>query len=297
MPNKTSILVTGITGQLGRSLKEIAAAYPNLRFVFVGRQQLDLSNGKSITAFFEHNRFDIFINCAAYTAVDKAEIENELADQINHLAVRQLAHISKQQNAKLIHISSDYVFNGNCSRPYIETDEVAPKCVYGQTKLHAEQAILDTLESNAVIIRTSWLYSKYQTNFVKTMLKLGKECGNLNVIFDQVSTPTYAGDLAKAILDIIHSQLFKQPEFKTNLVHYSNEGVCSWYDFAKTIFEITSTSCNVHPIESKDYPTVAKRPHYSVLNKGKIKQTYSLTIPYWKDSLKQCLLALEENAR
>jgi len=291
-----TILVTGSSGQLGRSIQSIALDYPDYEFVFANRQQLNLSNETSLAKFFGYNTFDIVINCAAYTAVDNAEAEPELANQINHLAVRQLANIAKQQNAKLIHISTDYVFNGKQYRPYLEADEVAPHGVYGQTKLSGEQAIQNTLKNNAIIIRTSWVYSEYGNNFVKTMLKLGQERDSLNVIFDQVGTPTYAKDLAKDIMSIVQSQEFRQEDFTTNILHFSNEGVCSWYDFAKTIFELANIQCHVNAIETKDYPTPAKRPHYSVLNKAKIKQTYNLAIPYWKDSLKQCLTALQGKA-
>ena len=291
-----TILVTGSSGQLGRSIQSIALDYPDYEFVFANRQQLNLSNETSLAKFFGYNTFDIVINCAAYTAVDNAEAEPELANQINHLAVRQLANIAKQQNAKLIHISTDYVFNGKQYRPYLEADEVAPHGVYGQTKLSGEQAIQNTLKNNAIIIRTSWVYSEYGNNFVKTMLKLGQERDSLNVIFDQVGTPTYAKDLARNIMSIVQNQEFHQAYFTTNILHFSNEGVCSWYDFAKTIFELANIQCHVNAIETKDYPTPAKRPHYSVLNKAKIKQTYNLAIPYWKDSLKQCLTALQGKA-
>jgi len=296
MSNIKTILITGSTGQLGQSIQFIATDYPDYKFVFAHRQQLDLSNETGITAFFKNQTFDIIINCAAHTAVDKAESEPELANQINHLAVKQLADIAQQHNTKLIHISTDYVFNGQQYRPYIETDEVEPQSVYGQTKLHGEQAIQNTLKTNAIIIRTSWVYSEYGNNFVKTMLQLGNERDSLNIIFDQVGTPTYASDLAQAIMKIVQSQEFNQADFKTNIVHYSNEGACSWYDFAKAIFELTNIRCHVSPIETKDYPTPAKRPHYSVLNKARIKQTYNLAIPYWKDSLKQCLTALQDKA-
>ena len=296
MSKRQTILVTGSTGQLGQSIQSIKSDYIEYEFIFVNRQQLDLSNEASIAGFFEHNTFDIVVNCAAHTAVDKAESEPELANQINHLAVQQLAHIVKQHRAKLIHISTDYVFSGKGYRPYSETDEVSPDGVYGTTKFQGEQAIKQTLKNNAVIIRTSWVYSEYGNNFVKTMLKLGEERDSLNVIFDQVGTPTYAKDLAKAIMSIIQSKAFNQADFKTNVVHFSNEGVCSWYDFAKTIFELTNIQCIVNPIETKDYRTPAERPYYSVLNKAKIKRTYNLAIPYWKDGIKQCLTALRGKA-
>jgi len=289
-----TILVTGSAGQLGQSIQSIASDYPEYEFVFASRQHLDLSNEDSIANFFGRKSFDIIINCAAHTAVDKAESEAELANQVNHLAVRQLAAIVKKHQTKLIHISTDYVFSGKEYRPYIETDEVAPNGVYGKTKLHGEQAILKILTNNAIIIRTSWVYSEYGNNFVKTMLKLGQERDSLNVIYDQVGTPTYAKDLANAIMTIVQSQVFSETDFKGGIVHFSNEGVCSWYDFTKTIFELTGIQCQVSPIETKDYPTPAARPHYSVLSKTKIKKMYDLAIPYWKDSIKRCLTALQE---
>ena len=291
-----TILVTGCAGQLGRSIQSIAGDFPDFEFVFANRQGLDLSDETSIANFFENQTFDVIINCAAHTAVDKAESEPELANQINHLAVQKLARIVKEHRSKLIHISTDYVFSGKQYRPYLETDEVLPQGVYGETKLNGEHDIQSILKTNAIIIRTSWIYSEYGNNFVKTMLKLGQQRDTLNVIFDQVGTPTYAKDLAKSIMCIIKSQAFNQEYFTTDVVNYSNEGVCSWYDFAKTIFELTNTQCQVLPVETKDYPTPANRPHYSVLNKTKIKQTYHLTIPYWKDSLRLCLTALLSRA-
>ena len=294
MSEQTAILVTGSTGQLGQSLKAIIDNYPQFHFVFANRSQLDLNQSDSITRYFEQHQFDVIINCAAHTAVDKAESEPELANQINHLAVKQLAECAKQHNAKLIHISTDYVFDGKSYRPYSEDDTVAPQGVYGQTKLDGELSVQKILKNNAVIIRTSWVYSEYGNNFVKTMLKLGEERESLNVIFDQVGTPTYAKDLAIAIMEITGSTEFNKNDFDTQIMHFSNEGVCSWYDFSKAIFELSTISCDVSAIETKDYPTPAKRPHYSVLNKAKIKQTYRLTIPYWKDSLKQCLSALQD---
>ena len=296
MTKLQTILVTGCAGQLGQSIQSIAAGYPDFEFVFANRQGLDLNDETSIAKFFENQTFDIIINCAAHTAVDKAESEPELANQVNHLAVQKLARIVKEHSSKLIHISTDYVFSGKQYRPYLETDEVQPQGVYGETKLYGERDIQSILKTNAIIIRTSWIYSEYGNNFVKTMLKLGQQRDTLNVIFDQVGTPTYAKDLAKSIMCIIKSQAFNKEHFKTDIVNYSNEGVCSWYDFAKTIFKLTNTQCRVLPVETKDYPTPAKRPHYSVLNKTKIKQTYHLTIPYWKDSLRLCLTALLSRA-
>jgi len=286
---KLNILVTGQNGQLGQSLAKIAKDYPQFDFIFLGREQLDLSQPATLANALENIAFDIIINCAAYTAVDKAESEPELADAINHLAVEQLAQICNQRRATLIHISTDYVFDGKNYNPYIETDPVDPQGVYGITKLKGEQA-MQAVNPKGAIIRTSWVYSEFGNKFVKTMLRLGAERDSLNVIYDQVGSPTYATDLAQAIL-----ALLSQPEQlnQTQVYHYSNEGVCSWYDFAKAIFEMSGTRCKVNPIETKDYPTPAKRPHYSLMNKAKIKQDYLITIPYWRDSLKIALNCLE----
>jgi len=291
MPKIKTILVTGQNGQLGQSIKASSLQYPQYQFTFTDRKALDLSDSNNITTYFEQNKFDLIINCAAYTAVDKAEDQHALANTINHLAVKQLAEIAQQHHSILIHISTDYVFDGSAHQPYIENTEINPQNIYGSTKLKGEQAI-EAVGCNAIIIRTSWVYSEYGNNFVKTMLRLGNDREQLNVIFDQVGTPTYAKDLATSILTIINSLATKQTDFQQHnlyLYHYSNEGVCSWYDFAKAIFELSGTPCNVFPIETKDYPTPAKRPYYSVLNKAKIKQQYQLNIPYWKDSLQVCL--------
>ena len=294
MSKPQTILVIGSTGQIGQSFQSIEIQYPSYEFVFANRQDFDLSNEISIINFFEGKSFEIIINCAAHTSVDKAESEPELVNQINHLAVKQLAGIAKLNRAKLIHISTDYVYNGENYKPYLETDKVAPQGVYGKTKLDGDEAIQQTLKTNAIIIRTSWIYSEYGNNFVKTMLKLGQERKSLDVIFDQVGTPTYAKDLAKAIMSIIKSEEFNQIDFKTNIYHFSNEGLCSWYDFAKAIFELTNIQCHLRPIETKEYPSPATRPHYSVLNKTKIKQMFSLTISYWKDGVEECLTALHK---
>ena len=296
MTNKiTTILVTGGSGQLGQSIRKVAQYYPNYKFFFPTREELDLAFPTNIREYFDNQTFDLVINCAAYTDVDTAELEPDITNQLNHLAVLQLADTVKRAKGKLIHISTDYVFSGMNYKPYVEDDAVGPQGVYGLTKLKGEQAIESIMPKDAIIIRTSWIYSEYGNNFVKTMLKLGEQRDELKVIFDQVGTPTYAKDLALAIMSIVQSNEFRQANIPTNIVHYSNEGLCSWYDFAKTIFNLTSIQCQVNSIETKDYSLIAKRPHYSVLNKSKIKQAYSIIIPYWEDSLKHCLIELQRN--
>ena len=289
-----SILVTGANGQLGNELRELSVLDANDMFTFIGRSELDLNNSEAIQTWFLDKTFDVIINCAAYTAVDKAESEQMLAKAINTTAVDTLARIAKEKAISLIHISTDYVFDGKNFKPYSETDTPHPQGVYGQTKLDGEEAMLAINPANSIIIRTSWLYSSFCNNFVKTMLRLGKERDELGVIYDQVGTPTYARDLAQAILSIIqHPSLNAQKS--TEIYHFSNEGVCSWYDFALAIFEFSDIHCTVKPIETLDYPTPAKRPHYSLLNKAKIKNTFDITIPYWKDSLQECLGVLKGN--
>jgi len=291
-----TILVTGSSGQLGQSLKRLSSDYPQYEMMFVSRDELDLSRTESIEQFFHQHQFDLIINCAAYTAVDKAESEPELADKANHLAVKKLAEIACLQKSKLIHVSTDYVFNGQHSMPYLETDAVEPQGVYGLTKLLGEQALAAAMPENSLIIRTSWVYSEFGSNFVKTMLKLGQARDSLTVVFDQIGTPTYAHDLATDIMAIAGHSSFNSVNFTSDIVHYSNEGVCSWYDFAKSIFELSTVDCRVEPIEAKEYPTPAVRPHYSVLNKTKIKDCYGVEIPYWKDSLQICLEILQEKS-
>lgn len=289
-----SILVTGGDGQLGNELRQLSVQYSDYTFTFIDRSELDLSNTEDIRSYLMDKSFDVIISCAAYTAVDKAESEQTLAGEINTTAVATLAKIAKEKGISLIHISTDYVFDGNNFKPYVETDLTNPQSIYGQTKLDGEQAMLAINPANSLIIRTSWLYSSFGNNFVKTMLRLGREREELGVIFDQVGTPTSARDLAQAVLSIIqHPALYVQKT--AEIYHFSNEGVCSWYDFAKTIFELSDVHCHVKPIETKDYPTPAKRPHYSLLNKAKIKNTFGLTIPYWKDSLQECLVVLTGN--
>lgn len=286
-----NVLVTGANGQLGSELYYLTTHHPlpSTHFHYVTRNELDLSNLCTMEEFFEGKKFDAIINCAAYTAVDKAESEIELADTINHRFVSILAKIAKRDSTKLIHISTDYVYDGKNHRPYIESDPTDPQGVYGKTKCDGENAILSIAPKNTIIIRTSWMFSKYSQNFIKTMLRLGKERDNLGVIFDQVGTPTYARDLAQAILDILPQINNVKPE----IYHYSNEGVASWYDFAKAIFELSNVTCQVNPITTDQYPTPASRPHYSLLNKAKIKSEYNIVIPYWRDSLARCLKEIE----
>jgi dTDP-4-dehydrorhamnose reductase len=287
----SNILVTGANGQLGSELKVLSSVYSQYTFTFTDRDTLDLSNLRKMEDFFEGKTFDAIINCAAYTAVDKAESECELSDAINHRAVSMLAQIAKHDNTTLIHISTDYVFDGKNYQPYIENDPTEPQGVYGRTKCDGENAILSVAPKKTIIIRTSWVYSSYGNNFVKTMLRLGKERESLGVIFDQVGTPTNAKDLAKAIMDILPNINNEEPE----IYHYSNEGVASWYDFAQAVFELSEVECTVHPITTDQYPTPAKRPYYSILNKSKIKNDFGITIPYWRDSLKECLKILGAN--
>jgi dTDP-4-dehydrorhamnose reductase len=289
-----SILVTGANGQLGSEIRNLISndecLMMNVKWYFTDRSTLDIANKDAIESFCTQNNINVIINCAAYTAVDKAESDEEMAFAINHKAVETLAHIAKTKDVALIHISTDYVFDGSNFKPYVENDPTNPQGVYGSSKLYGEQAVMNINPKDSIIIRTSWVYSSFGANFVKTMLRLGKERDALGVIFDQVGTPTYARDLAKAILEIIP----KLHNESVEIYHYSNEGVCSWYDFAKAIFELSDVECKINAIETKDYPTPAVRPLYSLLNKAKIKEEYNLEISYWRDSLKVCLHQLGE---
>jgi len=289
------ILITGKNGQLGKSLHKLVSEkkYDN-EFIFVGREELDLSNNNSIINYFDnHDKFDIIINCAAYTAVDKAEEEVKLANQINYLAVRQLAEIAKAQKAKLIHISTDYVFDGESNKSYTEADETNPINVYGKTKLAGEKALQAIMLTNAIIIRTSWVYSEYGNNFVKTMLNLGKERDELNVVSDQIGSPTYATDLAETILKIIDNKNYQNKEQLTEIYHYSNEGEISWYDFTKEIFKLAKIDCKVSPITTEQYPTPAKRPKSALMDKEKIVEKFSIKTSYWKETLCSCINNIE----
>jgi dTDP-4-dehydrorhamnose reductase len=287
------ILVTGAYGQLGSELKVLSERSSEHQFLFTDADTLDITDENQVSRFFEKEKPEMVINCAAYTAVDKAETEIDAAQKVNTIAPALLAKYTSFYNAGFIHISTDYVFNGKSFVPYNETDPVQPETVYGKTKLAGENFILSS-ESKAVIIRTSWLYSTYGNNFVKTMLRLGSERDLLKVVFDQIGTPTYAADLAKAVLKIV-SVYEKEPEnFLAGVYHFSNEGVASWYDFAQSIFGISGLNCKILPVLSDEFPTTARRPHYSVLNKSKIKSTFNLEIPYWKDSLKKCIEKLQK---
>jgi dTDP-4-dehydrorhamnose reductase len=285
-----NILVTGSNGQLGSEIQALSPHFP-YTFFFTCKDQLDITDKHIIESFVEKNTIHAIINCAAYTAVDKAENEEALADKINHQAVEHLASIAKEKHIKLIHISTDYVFDGTNHKPYGETDKTNPQSVYGKTKLGGENALLHGKLPNSVIIRTSWVYSSYGANFVKTMLRLGKEKDSLGVIYDQVGSPTYAKDLAKVILDILP----RINNAQTEIYNYSNEGVASWYDFAREIMQMAKLTCKINPIETSQYPTPATRPHYSLLNKSKIKNEFGIEIPYWKDSLEECLYKINVN--
>jgi dTDP-4-dehydrorhamnose reductase len=289
MPNQINILITGSNGQLGSELKELSKNY-NYNFFFTDRTNIDITNKEDIKNFCQTNNIYTIINCAAYTAVDKAESDIENAYLVNRKAVKKLALVSKELNIKLIHISTDYVFDGNAFKPYCEEFQTNPQGVYGKTKLDGENEMININPLNSIIIRTSWVYSFYGNNFVKTMLRLGKEKKELGVIFDQVGTPTYAKDLAKTILDILPNI----DNTKVEIYNYSNEGVLSWYDFAKEIMKMAKLDCKINPIETYQYPTPAKRPHYSLLNKSKIKSTFNIEVPYWKDGLDDCIKRLGE---
>lgn len=285
------ILVTGAYGQLGNEIKVLETRFSGWKFLFTDIDTLDICDEIAVNKYLIQNKPDYIINCAAYTAVDKAENDFETAKKVNELAPKILAKYSKIISTKFIHISTDYVFDGETFTPYTEEEDVNPKSVYGETKLNGERNSIEE-NSQTIIIRTSWLYSSFGNNFVKTMLRLGNERDKLNVVFDQVGSPTYAADLANSILEII-SVVEKNPEkFVPGIYHFSNEGVASWFDFANAIFEISAIKCNVSPVRSDEFPTPAKRPNFSVLDKSKIKNSFGIEIPYWRDSLKICIQKL-----
>ncbi|MBO4825959.1 MAG: dTDP-4-dehydrorhamnose reductase [Prevotella sp.] len=283
-----NILITGCNGQLGNEMQLLEKNFPEHTWFNTDVQELDITNQEAIDLFVEDNQIDGIVNCAAYTAVDKAESDRQLATSLNAVAPAYLASAIEKRGGWLVQISTDYVFDGTKHKPYVETDTPCPDSVYGSTKLAGELAV-QKFCSRTMIIRTAWLYSTFGNNFVKTMIRLGKEKEQLGVIFDQIGTPTYARDLANVIMTAIEKGI--QP----GIYHFSNEGVISWYDFTKAIHRIAGiTTCHVRPLHTEEYPTPANRPAYSVLDKTKIKQTYGVEIPYWEESLAVCIERLME---
>ena len=278
------ILVTGANGQLGSEMRRLGMASPN-EYIFTDVAELDITDGAAVKSFAVENNIDVIVNCAAYTAVDKAEDDEAMAELINATAVRNLAEAAKEVDATLFHVSTDYVFGAEGNTPRTEDMPTNPLGVYGRTKLHGEQAIAE-VGAKAIIIRTAWLYSEYGNNFLKTMLRLTKEKETLSVVFDQVGTPTYAGDLAMTIFSIIEGDYYKGNE---GIYHFSNEGVCSWYDFAREIATAMGHTCNINPCHSSEFPSKVTRPPYSVLDKTKIKRTFGVDIPHWRESMIYCL--------
>lgn len=285
------ILITGANGQLGNEIKLISENFP-WNFDFTDIDELNLTNPKEVKTYLLKHKPDYVINCAAYTAVDKAESDTSGAELLNSRVPENLSILSKKLNFKLIHISTDYVFSGESFIPWKEEDPTLPESVYGATKRLGELLVIKN--SQSVIIRTSWLYSKFGNNFVKSMMKLGKERESLGVVFDQIGTPTYAADLAQAVLNIIKYSEETQT-WKGGIYHYSNEGVTSWYDFAVEIMGLVELQCKINPIETKEYPLPAPRPKYSVMNKKKIRSAFDITIPHWRESLKKAIEQLKND--
>ena len=282
------ILITGANGQLGNEMRVLSEEYPEHAYFFTDVAELDICNEQAVMDFVKANGIHTIVNCAAYTAVDNAEDHVEFCTRLNADAVGYLAKSAEANGAEFIQISTDYVFDGTAHVPYQETDPTCPESVYGSTKLEGERNALAYC-SRAMVIRTAWLYSTFGNNFVKTMIRLGKERDSLGVIFDQIGTPTYARDLARAIFEAIRQGVVP------GVYHFSNEGVCSWYDFTKAIHRLAGiTTCQVKPLHTSEYPAKAKRPHYSVLDKTKIKNTYSIEVSYWLESLEQCIKALSD---
>ncbi len=283
-----NILITGANGQLGNEMRLLSNEFGSYHFFFTDVQKLDITDRMALMDFVKQKDIHCIVNCAAYTAVDKAEENAELCDRLNHLAPGYLAEAAERNHAMLVQISTDYVFDGTHYIPYKEEDPTCPNSVYGKTKLAGEKAVLENC-SRTVIIRTAWLYSTFGNNFVKTMMRLGKEKSQLGVIFDQIGTPTYARDLARAVFAAIGKEA-------RGIYHFSNEGVISWYDFTKAIHRLADiNTCKIVPLHTDEYPTLAARPHYSVLDKTKIKKDLNIEIPYWEDSLKDCITELQKN--
>lgn len=282
------ILITGANGQLGNEMRVLSEEYPEHAYFFTDVAELDICNEQAVMDFVKANGIHTIVNCAAYTAVDNAEDHVEFCTRLNADAVGYLAKSAEANGAEFIQISTDYVFDGTAHVPYQETDPTCPESVYGSTKLEGERNALAYC-SRAMVIRTAWLYSTFGNNFVKTMIRLGKERDSLGVIFDQIGAPTYARDLARAIFEAIRQGVVP------GVYHFSNEGVCSWYDFTKAIHRLAGiTTCQVKPLHTSEYPAKAKRPHYSVLDKSKIKATYGMEVPYWMESLEECIEALND---
>ncbi len=283
-----NILITGANGQLGNEMRVLSAGHPEHTCFFTDVQELDICDAQGVKAFVRDHHIDVIVNCAAYTAVDKAEDNADLCDRLNHLAPGNLSEAAQAVGAALVQISTDYVFDGTAHTPYTEDAPTCPTSVYGRTKLAGEQLALAQC-SRTMIIRTAWLYSTFGNNFVKTMLRLGRERDRLGVVFDQIGTPTYAADLAAAIFTAIGQGI------RPGIYHFSNEGVCSWYDFTLAIHRLAGiNTCTVSPLHTDEYPAKAPRPHYSVLDKTKLKQTYGITIPHWEESLAQCIRRMEQ---
>jgi len=287
---KQTILITGCHGQLGNEMQQAAKSFPAFNYLFTDVEDLDICDKVALDGYVKANNVNVIVNCAAYTAVDKAEDDEALCYKINTDAVRNIGEVANDNGLKVVHISTDYVFDGTNHIPYTEDQPVCPSSVYGKSKLAGEKALTESCHQ-VVILRTAWLYSSFGNNFVKTMMKLGTERDSLNVIFDQIGTPTYAADLANTILQVVSHK-----DFIPGIYHFSDEGVCSWYDFTKSIHRIAGIDCDVHPIETKDYPVRTPRPHYSVLNKAKLKATYGIIIPHWEESLVKCIEILKQKA-
>ena len=282
-----NILVTGSKGQLGRSLSKITKANNAYNFVFIDKEEADITSKEALEALFSQHKFFAVLHFAAYTAVDRAESEPETCELVNHKATEQIAKLCNQHSSKLLYISTDYVFDGTKPSPYIPTDKPNPLSVYGTTKLRGEQAVLANCKQS-IIIRTSWLYSEFGNNFVKTMRRLGSEKDEIGVVFDQVGSPCYATDLAKVVMMLLCK------EFNGQIFHFSNEGVCSWYDFARKAMLLSGLKCKVRPITTTEYPTAATRPQFSLLDKSDIKTFLSIDIPHWEDSLAECIKTMEK---
>jgi len=285
------ILVTGSNGQLGSEMGALQTQETHHQWFNFDREELDITDKNAVEQFVINNKIDGIINCAAYTNVDKAEEDVALCYKVNRDAPQYLAQAIEKVGGFIIHISTDYVFDGTNNIPYTEQDKPNPVTIYGKSKIEGEQYVCESCKQH-IIIRTAWVYSSYGKNFVKTMIKLGEEKPSLGVIFDQIGSPTYARDLAKTIITIVNQGIIP------GIYNFSNEGVISWYDFTKNIHQLANiTSCKVAPIHTADYPTLAQRPHFSVLDKTKIKNTYNIEIPYWRDSLEECIQLLEQQKK